>query len=99
MGRHAVRTVRNAPATFHRMMNCILRDFLHNFVTTYLDDVCIYKHTMEEHMEHLRVVLLRFKEEGLKLRLKKSFVGLQEMEYFGYTVSAGRVSVSNYKKS
>jgi hypothetical protein len=30
-----------APATFQRMMNDILRDFLHNFVTIYLDDVCI----------------------------------------------------------
>jgi hypothetical protein len=32
-------------------------------------------------MEHLRIVLQRFKGEGLKLRLKKCFFGLQEMEY------------------
>jgi hypothetical protein len=32
----------NAPATFQRMTNDILRDFLHEFVTVYLDDVCIY---------------------------------------------------------
>jgi hypothetical protein len=31
----------NAPATFQRMMNDILRDFLHKFVIVYLDDVCI----------------------------------------------------------
>jgi hypothetical protein len=61
----------NTPATFQRMMNDILRDFLHNFVTIYLDDVCIYSRTLEEHMEHLRLVVQRFKEEGLKLRLKK----------------------------
>jgi hypothetical protein len=61
--------------------------FLHKFVTVYLDDVCIYSRTMKEHLEHLRLVLqLRFKEEGLKLRLKKCFFGLQEMEYLGYTV-------------
>jgi hypothetical protein len=29
----------NAPTTFQRMMNDIFRDFLHNFVTVYLDDV------------------------------------------------------------
>jgi hypothetical protein len=84
----------NAPATFQRMMNDILRDFLHKFVTVHLDDVCIYSRTLEEHMEHLRLVLQRFKEEGLKLRLKKCFFGLQEMEYLGYNVSAGKSPAS-----
>jgi hypothetical protein len=67
------------------------------FVTVYLDDVCIYSRTLEEHLEHLRLVLQRLKEEGLKLRLKKCFFGLQEMEYLGYTVSAGNISVSTKK--
>jgi hypothetical protein len=39
------------------------------FVTIYLDDVCIYSRTTDEHLEHMRVVLQRFKEGGLKLRL------------------------------
>jgi hypothetical protein len=74
----------NASYTFQRMMNDILRDFLHKFVTVYLDDVCIHSRTLEEHLEHLCIVLQQFKEEGLKLRLKKCFFGLQEMEYLGY---------------
>jgi hypothetical protein len=76
----------NAFATFQRMMNDILRDFLHEFVNVYLDDVCIHSRTLEDHMEHLRLVLQRFKEEGLKIRLMKCFFGLQEMEYLGYIV-------------
>jgi predicted HAD superfamily phosphohydrolase len=79
----------NAPVTFQRMMNDVPRDFLHKFVTLYLDDVCIYSQTLEEHLVHLRLVSQRLKEEGLKLRLEKCFFGLQEMEYMGYTVSAG----------
>jgi hypothetical protein len=62
----------NAPATFQRMMNDILRDFLHKFVTVYHDDVCIYSRTLE----HLRLDRQRFKEEGLKLHLEKCFFGL-----------------------
>jgi hypothetical protein len=69
----------NAPATFQRMMNDILLDFLHKFVTVYFDDVCIYNRTLEEHLEHMRLVLQRFKEEGFKLRLKTCFFSLQEM--------------------
>jgi hypothetical protein len=87
----------NAPATFQRMMNDILCEFLHKFVTVYLDDVCIYSRTLEKHLVHLRLDLQRFKEKGLKLRLKKCFFGLQEMEYLGYTVSAGKISVSTKK--
>jgi hypothetical protein len=43
----------NAHATFRRMMNDILRDFVHNFIIVYLDAVCIYSRIVEEHMEHL----------------------------------------------
>jgi hypothetical protein len=87
----------NAPTTFQRMMNDILRDFLHTFVTDYLDDVYIYNRTLEEHLKHMRLVFQRFKEEGLKLRLKKCFFGLLEMEYLGYIVCAGKISVSTKK--
>jgi hypothetical protein len=52
---------------------------------------------MEEHLAHLRLVLLRFMEEGLKLRLKKCFFGIHEMEYLGYNVSSGKLSVSTKK--
>jgi hypothetical protein len=78
-------------------MNDILRDFSHKFVTVYVDDMCVYSRTLEEHIEHLRLVLQRFKEEGLKLRLKKCFFVLLHMEYLGYNVSAGKISVSTKK--
>jgi hypothetical protein len=79
------------------MTNDILRDFLREFVTLYPDDVCIYNRTLEEHLKYLCLVSQRFKEEGLKLRLKKCFFGLQEMEYLGYTVSASKIWVSTKK--
>jgi hypothetical protein len=47
----------NAPSTFWWMMNGILRDFLLKFAIVYLDDVCIYNRTIEEHLEHIRLVL------------------------------------------
>jgi hypothetical protein len=79
----------NAPPNFQRMVNDNLRDFLHHFVFVCLDDVCVFSRTLDEHMEHMRLVLQGFKEEGLKLHVKKCFFGLQDMEYLGYTVSAG----------
>jgi hypothetical protein len=42
-------------------------------------------------------MLQRLKMEGLTLRLKKCFFGLQEMEYLGYTMSNGINPVSTKK--
>jgi hypothetical protein len=72
---------------FQGMMNDNLLESLHKCVIVYLDDVCVFNRTLQEHLKHVRLVLQRFKEEGLKLRLKNCFFGLQATEYLGYTVS------------
>jgi hypothetical protein len=41
----------------------------------------------------MRFVFQRFEEEGLKLRHKNCFFGLQEMEYLDYIVSARKILV------
>jgi hypothetical protein len=38
----------NSLATFERMMNNIMCDVLHKFVTIYLDNVCVYSRTLKE---------------------------------------------------
>jgi hypothetical protein len=53
----------NAPTTFQRMMNDIMCECLHKFVAVCLDDVRVYSCTMEEHFEHLLLVIQRFKED------------------------------------
>jgi hypothetical protein len=87
----------SAHATLNIMMNDILRDFLHTLVIVYFDDVCVYSRTMGEHLEHLRLVLQRINEKGLKLNLKKCFFDLNEIKYLGYTLSNGKISVSSKK--
>ncbi|XP_016647156.1 PREDICTED: RNA-directed DNA polymerase homolog [Prunus mume] len=47
----------NAPATFMRLMNEVLRPFIDNFVTVYLDDILIFSVTWEDHLHHIAQVL------------------------------------------
>ncbi|XP_039017075.1 uncharacterized protein LOC120147894 [Hibiscus syriacus] len=51
----------NAPATFCTLMNQVFHDYLDKFVVIYLDDIMIFSTSMEEHHEHLRLVLTRLR--------------------------------------
>jgi hypothetical protein len=47
----------NAPAIFQHLMNDIFRKFLDDFFVCYLDDILIFSKNLEEHEQHVRLVL------------------------------------------
>jgi hypothetical protein len=47
----------NAPAHFIYLMNSVFMPELGNFIVVFIDDILVYSKTMEEHKEHLRIVL------------------------------------------
>uniref|UniRef100_A0A8C1TWC8 ribonuclease H n=1 Tax=Cyprinus carpio TaxID=7962 RepID=A0A8C1TWC8_CYPCA len=77
-----------APATFQRMMDQILRG-TEKFAAAYLDDIIIYSQTWQEHMCHLKDVLLRIKNAGLTIRPDKCTLARTETQYLGYVLGHG----------
>ncbi len=58
------------------------------FVRTYLDDLlCITKGDLEDHLQHLRKVLIRLRDAGLKINADKSKFCALETEYLGYILT------------
>jgi hypothetical protein len=61
----------NAPITFIRLMNEVLRSFIGKFVVIYFDDILIYSKSLDEHIEYLRVVFGDLYEARLFANLEK----------------------------
>lgn len=49
----------NAPAVFQALINDVLQDMVNRFVFVYLDNILIFSSSLEEHREHVRLVLQR----------------------------------------
>ncbi len=59
----------NVLATFQRLMNKVLRQYIGKFVQVYLDDVIIYSNNLSEHKKHIKAMFKKIREANLKLKL------------------------------
>lgn len=81
--------MRNAPATFQRLMQIVLSDVQNCEV--YLDDVVIYSMTWEDHLCTLSLVMKRLAEASLTLNLSKCEFARAVVTYLGKIVGQGQV--------
>jgi hypothetical protein len=58
------------------------------FIKTYLDDLlCITKASLDDHLDHLRLVLTMLQEAGLTVNAPKSKFCAAETRYLGYILT------------
>ena len=53
--------MKNAPATFQRLINTVIASL--EGCSAYIDDVVIYSDTWEQHLGHMRSLMLRLREK------------------------------------
>jgi len=82
----------NAPGTFQRIMNSVLKKYLGKICLVYIDDVIIFSKTEEEHKEHVRLVLDELRKHNVVLKKTKCKFGLREVKFLGWIVSETGVS-------
>ena len=63
----------------------------------YLDDLLIASKSMSEHMVHVKKVLLRLKDAGLRLKPSKCMIATEEIEYLGHTLTPAGVKPNSKK--
>jgi hypothetical protein len=87
----------NAPAYFRYLMNKVFMDYLDRFIVVFIDDILVFSKMMEEHEEHLRLVLEKLRSNQLYAKFSKCEFWLTEVAFLGYVISAGGVSVDPSK--
>ena len=78
----------NAPATFQRAMNDILRPYLDKFCMVYLDDILNYSETEKEHKGHVHKVLKVLEKARMILNLDKCRFNQLSVRFLGHIISA-----------
>jgi transposase InsO family protein len=91
-----------APSTFQYLMDSVFREPLQVGVATlsaesiiaiYLDDICVFSRTIDEHVLHLRAVLARLRKHKLYVKPTKCMWAQTEIEFLGHMVSAEGLAV------
>ena len=77
----------NAPANFQPFMDQCLGELRDKVAIPYLDDIIVFSRTFEEHVEHLRAVLRKLPQHGVKLKPKKCSLFKGEVCFLGRIVS------------
>ena len=76
----------NSPSAFTRLVSYILREIKN--VEFFVDDLCLVNQDYESHLKTLEEVLQRFCQYGLKIRVDKLQLAVEEVEFLGYQISS-----------
>jgi hypothetical protein len=87
----------NAPTHFMYLMNSIFMPELSKFVMVFIDDILVYSKSMEEHEEHLQIVLQRLWEHQLYGKFSKCEFWIKEVPFLGHVVSPEGIAVDPSK--
>ena len=83
--------LRNAPATYQRLMSHVLSGYIGRFCHVFIDDIICFSRTFEEHLEHLRLIFERLEKANIKLKPSKCAFAKAEVKYLGHLLSPGEI--------
>lgn len=83
--------LRNAPSTFQRVMDNVLKDLLGKVCLVYMDDIIVFPTSLQEHLNSLTAVFDKLRIANLKIQLQKSVFLQKEVSFLGHIVTADGV--------
>ena len=89
----------NAPATFQRLMECVLAGLTYEQCLIYLDDIVVFSSSFDEHLQRLTNIFHALRKAHLQLKLSKCSFIWKEILYLGHVVSTDGVEPDPCKVS
>lgn len=91
--------LKNAPATFQRVMDHVLREFIGKICVIYLDDILVFSTSLQEHAENLEKILKVLNKFNLKIQLDKCEFMKKETAFLGHIITTEGVKPNPEKIS
>ena len=76
------------------IVNDVLRDMLNKFVFVYLDDILIFSRTLQDHIQHVTLVLQRLLENKLFVKAEKCVFHTARVHFLGFVIEQGQVKAA-----
>jgi len=89
--------LKNAPVTFQRLINDTLREYLNDFVITYLDDILIYSDDLKTHCSHVHKILKKLNKRTLYVKKSKSRFKTKKIEFLNYVIQFEQIEKNSKK--
>ena len=83
------------PGVWSRLMRILFGKFV--FLVVYLDDICVFSESIEDHLEHLEQLFQVLRKEKLYAHKKKCHFGQHEVKFLGHTISSEGLAVDDSK--
>lgn len=83
----------NTPISFQNYINDTLKRYLDEFCTAYIDDILIFSRPLEEHQEHVRLVLERLSIAGLQIDIKKCKINVKSIKFLGLVITTDGIKM------
>ena len=85
-----------APSSFQLCLDIVLSG-LESFAVAFLDDICIFSQSFEDHLKHLESVFKALEKARLTANPTKVNLGMKELRFLGYMVGGGKKKVDMEK--
>lgn len=79
--------LKNAPSTFQRVIDNVLRELVGKICLVYIDDIIIFSTSLQEHIQSITKVFDKLRESNFKIQMGKCEFLRKEIAFLGHIIT------------